>query len=116
MAWADCPTHGPIQDARSTFEGGVVVALHCSCGLECSSYEPVGFVEHGELVELAKSNRQPRVDHVPADAPEVSEAPESDPLAAIERSGSYYTLPDGSRVQGRSKALAALDALTSPEA
>jgi hypothetical protein len=64
MAWAECTTHGPIQDARAILYGGEVRYLECSCGLKCEPMEaPAGFVEHDELKELAKTHRQPREDH-----------------------------------------------------
>lgn len=60
MAWAKCPTHGPIQDADEVIVGDEVVRLVCVCNLDCEPFEPQSFVEHEELVELAESGTQPR--------------------------------------------------------
>jgi len=78
-----------------------VVALFCRCGLKCSPYQPDGFVEHEELIELAKSQRQPREDHQPADAP----ALEAINLDDYARGGGWYEFPDGTRIHGRAKAM-----------
>ena len=29
-----CTSHG-VVDAKPTYRGGAIVALHCACGLEC---------------------------------------------------------------------------------
>jgi hypothetical protein len=42
MAWARCPTHGPIQDAEQAIQGGTERA-YCKCGLKCTPYQPEGF-------------------------------------------------------------------------
>ena len=55
MAWAKCPTHGPIQDASEALDG-----LKCKCGLICEPYEPESFLDHDEVKALAKKNKQPR--------------------------------------------------------
>lgn len=68
MAWANCPTHGPIQDARPVVQAGEVVRLVCVCGLDCAAYEPQAFVDHDELKDLARSHRQPKEDHVTEEA------------------------------------------------
>lgn len=62
MAWADCPTHGPIQDANAVEYGPrskTPGKLYCRCGLECAEYLPEEFVEHEELVELEETGTQP---------------------------------------------------------
>lgn len=104
MAWGRCPTHGPIQDARASSHGGVVL-LWCRCGLECDSYDAsASFVEHDDLKDLAESHRQPREDH------ETPESPE--PTGSIEdyhAGGGWYELPNGERVRGKTAALHAFD-------
>lgn len=93
MAWARCPTHGPIQDARPVYQAGVVVRLVCACNMECETYEPEGFVEHDELKELAQADRQPREDAPELDAPTISEEPEA-------LGGGWYLHADGSKTHG----------------
>lgn len=44
MAWASCPTHGPIQDAKTVLRGKERSAtLWCTCGLQAQPYKPEGF-------------------------------------------------------------------------
>lgn len=76
MTWANCSTHGPIQDASTVIRGGVVTALVCSCGLEAEPYTPESFVDHDELKELTKAKRQPKADHVEPDSPEIGDEAE----------------------------------------
>lgn len=76
MAWAKCPTHGPVQDASAVYYGEVLDRLACKCGLNCEPYEPEPFVEHEELKTLAKSKRQPREDAA-STASKVADAQES---------------------------------------
>ena len=66
MAWAKCPTHGPIQDAAEVFYGEELSGSYCKCGLKCDFFEPETFVSHKELKELEPKRRQPREDHKPA--------------------------------------------------
>ena len=87
MAWASCPTHGPIQDAKPVYQNGEVVRLVCVCNLTCESYEPEGFVDHDELKELAQADRQPRED---------VEQPE-----AVALGGGWYLHADGTKTQGK---------------
>ena len=66
MAWAKCPTHGPIQDAAEVVYGDDPPSWVCKCGLGCDEYTPETFVSHEELKELEPKRRQPREDHKPA--------------------------------------------------
>jgi hypothetical protein len=104
MAWANCPTHGPIQDARPVLRGGEVSRLECRCGLACTHYEPQSFVPWSELKELAVSHRQPREDHVVPDSPVLAE-----PLTYEALGGGWFQLSDGRKVRGSARLAAALD-------
>lgn len=72
--WAKCATHGPIQDARPVSYGGEV-SLFCRCGLACEPFEPDGFIEHEELVELAQTKTQPKKAKKAEPEVEVEDAP-----------------------------------------
>lgn len=99
MAWGRCPTHGPIQDAKTAVYGEVVLVF-CRCGLECAAYAPSGFLDHDEVKALGA--RQPREVLIPPDAPV--------PNGSIEdyhTGGGWYDLPNGQRVRGRAAALEA---------
>lgn len=77
--WANCPTHGPIQDARRVFNGEDTVnpaALYCRCGLECTEYSPTAWIEVQDLAKMAAENKQPYQAPVPEEkAPEPRKAP-----------------------------------------
>ena len=50
MAWGNCPTHGPIQDAEEVRVGKPhKVHLYCKCGLECSEYDAEGYIDPSEV-------------------------------------------------------------------
>lgn len=104
MVWASCPTHGPIQDASVTVRGNRAV-LRCRCNLLAEAYTPEGFVEHEELKTLAISKRQPVEDHEPIIDPNQLTI-----LEPVSVGGGWYELPDGSKVQGKEAAYAAMEA------
>lgn len=50
MAWATCPTHGVIQDAKGVREGKpYITRLFCKCGLECGDYAPDTWIDPSTL-------------------------------------------------------------------